>query len=136
MNKNNIQSNLNQITDHLSQNAIKRIFTFNDNCIRILREGENNTNCEANKYNLDYEVRIENKPPELDPTYTQQYIYSNFLKSFFNIKVIADNWIKFADTMIFMEIKMKSLLLDVSSKFDNKLDKKKNFYNIYKEILF
>ena len=134
--QNNIQYNLNQITDHLSQNAIKRIFTFNDNCIRILREGENNTNCDSKKYNFDYEVRIENKPPELDPTYTQQYIYSNFLKSYFNIKVIADNWIKFADTNDFYEGKDEVIALDISSEFENKLDKKRNFYNIYKKSYF
>ena len=117
--QNNIKFKLQEITDHLSQNAIKRIFTFDDNCTRILREGENNIilirqliskravnndgkNCNNKDYNLDYEVRIENKPPELDPTYTQQYVYSNFLNNSLNIKVIADNW--FMDTNDFIDI--------------------------------
>jgi signal transduction histidine kinase len=134
--QNNIQSILSEITNHLSQNAVKRIFTFDDNCIRILREGENNYDCDAGDYSFDYEVRIENKPPALDPTYTQKYIYSNFLNSFFEIKVIADSWIKFADTNDFYGDKDEIIILDVNSKPDNKLEKNKNFYYIYKEFYF
>ena len=132
----NIQSILSEITNHLSQNAVKRIFTFDDNCVRILREGENNSNCDTNDYSFDYEVRIENKPPALDPTYTQQYIYSNFLNSSFNIKVIADNWIKFADTNDFYGDRDEIIALDTNSKLENKLKENSNIYYIYKESYF
>jgi len=132
----NIQFKLNEITNHLSQNAVKRIFTFDDNCVRILREGKNNSNCDVSQFDFDYEVRIENKPPALDPTYTQQYIYSNFLNSSFNIKVIADNWIKFADTNDFYEDRDEIIALDTNSKSDSKLKKNNNIYYIYKEYYF
>ena len=134
--QNNIQSKLDEITNHLGQNAVKRIFTFDDNCIRILREGENNFDCDASEYNSDYEVRIENKPPALDPTYTQQYIYSNFLNSLFDIKVIADNLIKFADTSDFYGDKDEFIVLDVNSKLKNKLEEDNSFYYTYKESYF
>ena len=134
--QNNIQLKLNEITNHLSKNAVKRIFTFDDNCVRILREGENNSNCDDSDYSFDYEVRIENKPPALDPTYTQQFIYSNFLNSLFDIKVIADNWIKFADTNDFYGDKGEIIVLDVNSTFDNELKEDKNFYYIYREFYF
>jgi len=134
--QNNIKFQLNEITNHLSKNAIKRIFTYDDNCVRILREDENNVNCDANDYNVDYEVRIENKPPELDLTYTQQYIYSNFLNNTFSIKVIADNWIKFADTNDFYGEKEEVIVLDIDSKLDNKIEENNNFYYFYKESYF
>ena len=134
--QNNIQFKLNKITNHLSQNAVKRIFTFDDDCVRILREGENNSNCYTNEYSFDYEVRIENKPPELDPTYTQQYIYSNFLNSSFNIRVIADSGITFADTDDYYYDKDDVIVLDVNTKLESALEENKNIYNIYNKFYF
>ena len=46
--KNIIIDQINQITDYLSQNAIKRILTFDDTCNRVLKE--NNSDCNDNNF--------------------------------------------------------------------------------------
>ena len=107
-----VKEKISKISEHLSQNAIKRIANFNDKCTGVPRENKNNKNltvkdpnfyidCDPKNFNNSYEVNIENRPPQLDPTYTQQYIYSNFLNLSFNTKIISDSLIKFADTSDF-----------------------------------
>ncbi len=72
------------ITNYLQTNSILRVPLYNENC----EEKNNNKECE----------NINLSDPELEPSRTQQYVFQNFLKDNFNIKVYNDNWIKFADT--------------------------------------
>ena len=122
---------LNEITDYLSNNAIKRILTFNDNCIRILKE--NNSDCKKNEFiNKNYEDKL----PQLDPTYTQQYIYSNFLDTKLAIKVFAEDWTKFADTDEIYAVEEEIIISDISNSKEEKRLKNMGFYSIYKNIYF
>ena len=123
-----INEQLNEITDYLSQNAIKRILTFDDNCVRILREDADNSNCNPN----DSMNRVYTTRPQLDPTYTQKYIYKNFLNLNLIVKVFADNWIKFADTEDFYVLEEEIVILDIDSKLMQEKDKYVNFFQKYK----
>ncbi|SVE29167.1 uncharacterized protein METZ01_LOCUS482021, partial [marine metagenome] len=126
-----IVNRLNEITDYLSKNAIKRILTFNDNCIRVVKEG--NSECNQNEFlNKNYEDKL----PQLDPTYTQQYIYSNFLDTQLAIKVFAEDWTKFADTDDIYATKEEIIISDISNIEEKKTSKNQGFYSIYKNIYF
>ena len=126
-----INEKTNQITKYLGQNAIKRIFTFDDTCNRVSKES--NLDCISNNF-LD--KNYEDKLPQLDPTYTQEYIYSNFLNTSFNVKIFAENAIKFADTNDFIVKKEDVLILEINESKDNKLKKNINFYQSYKKFYF
>ena len=126
-----ITERLNLITDYLSINAIKRILTFDDTCNRILKEI--NINCEKNSF-LD--KNYEDKLPQLDPTYTQKYIYSNFLNDKVTVRVFDDNWIKFADTNDISTIEEKVIISDINSSKQNKIKKNMSVYQTYKNIYF
>ena len=120
---------LNEIAEYLSQNAIKRILTFNDNCIRILKEDSND--CSQNDFlNKNYE----DKSPQLDPTYTQQYVYSNYLDTKLTIKVFVDDQTKFADTDNIYAVKEEIIISDISNTKDEKTKQNMGFYTIYKNI--
>ena len=127
---------LDEITNHLSKNAIKRILTFDDNCLGIIRKEEEGTSCNAAIQQNNYKVIIENRPPQLDPTYTQQYIYANFLSATTNVKVIAVNLIKFADTDDIFGGEDDIVISDVFSNNLDDLKKNKNFYALYKQYYF
>ena len=129
--KKSFNSQIDQITEYLSTNAIKRILTFDDTCTRISKE--TNVDCLNNDFvdkNYDY------KPPELDPTYTQQYIYSNFQMSNIIVKIFDDNWNKFADTSEFYTGEEEILILDIDSEFIKKKPQTIGFYSLYKKIYF
>ena len=64
----------NKITNFLSNNSIKRIPLFNENCENI---------------DLEQECEINVSEPVLDPTITQDYIMQNFLN-----KALAENTFK------------------------------------------
>ena len=54
-------------------------------------------NKEADLVSKNYD----DQPPQLDRTYTEQYIYSNFLESPLTVKVLDNEEIVFADTSEF-----------------------------------
>ena len=126
-----ILEKLDQISTYLSQNAIKRILTFDDTCNRILKES--NLNCSQNNF-LDKNYK--DKHPQLDPTYTQQYIYSNFLSSTLNVKVIADNLIKFVDTDNFYGGENEVVILDINADTNEKFNEDVEIYNSTIQISF
>ena len=126
-----VTNKLDEISNYLSKNAIKRILTFNDNCIRVLKE--ENSNCNQNEFiNRNYEDKL----PQLDPTYTQQYIYSNFLDTQLTIKVFAEDWTKFADTAETYAIEEEIIISDISDTKEEKTPQNQGFYFIYKHIYF
>ena len=132
--KNKITYQLKEITDYLSKNAIKRILTFDDNCNRILREDD--INCDYQNTNDVIDKNYEDKLPQLDPTYTQQYIYSKYSSSNLTVKVFSDNWLKLADTNDFYSGKEDVVIMDIDSKIINEKIKNYNFYQQYKKIYF
>ena len=122
---------LNDITDYLSKNAIKRILTFNDSCIRVVKES--NRECNQNEF---LSKNYEDKLPQLDPTYTQKYIYSNFLDTKLAIKVFAADWTKFADTDEIYGAEEEIIISDISSIKEKTSYKNQDYYSIYKNIYF
>ena len=127
-----ITSQLDEITNYLSNNAIKRILTFNDTCNSVSKESSRELARIEWGENSFLDKNYEDKTPQLDQTYTQQYIYSNFLNYSFNVKVFADNWIKFADTNDFYGGKEDIVVLDINSEIINDIDKNISFYTSYK----
>ena len=128
---NTINLQLNDITNYLSSNAIKRVFTFDDSCNRVSKEA--NLNC---KFDNVVDYNYEDKLPQLDPTYTQQYIYSNFLNSNLTIKVFADDWTKFADTDTFYVGEEDVVIMDIDSELTEENIDKQSFYFRYKNLYF
>ena len=131
-----VTSQLDEITNYLSNNAIKRILTFNDTCNSVSEESNRELariGCDENNF-LD--KNYEDKPPQLDPTYTQQYIYSNFSNYSFIVKVFADNWIKIADTNDFYIGKEDIVVQDINSEIITDIKKNIGFYESYKSIYF
>jgi len=129
--KNLIENKLNIISDYLIKNAIKRPYSFNDTCSGIITEEE--INCE---YDNKINENIQDNPPQLDPTFTQKYIYSNYSNNKIIVRVFDDNLIKFADTNNIFPIQEEIIISDIEDK--NSLDFKENlnFYNYYKNIYF
>ena len=60
-------------------------------------------------------VPVEYQPPQLDITYTQQYIYSNFLDSELTVKIYDDNWSILADTSEFYVAEEEVIIMDIDS---------------------
>ena len=126
-----IFSQLDEITTYLSKNAIKRVFTFNDTCNRVSKEA--NINCKQNDV---FDKNYEDKTPQLDPTYTQEFIYSNYSKSQIIVKVFADDWTKFADTDSFYAGKEDVVIMDIDSEAVQENTINKGLYLKYKNIYF
>ena len=137
-----ISNQINQISEYLAKNAIKRILTFDDTCNSVnsnvygaINRELSRIKCnENNLLNKNYEDKL----PQLDPTYTQQYIYSNFLNTKLNIRVLADNLIKYADTDDVYSYEDKVFISDI----DSNINKNKNnfdnlsFYKKYEKKYF
>ena len=134
--KNEISEKLKKISENLRQNAIKQIPTFDDFCNRASKESNREVarlECNKNKLsnnNIDYQ------PVQLDLTYTQQYIYSNFLNSSLIVKVFKDDGLKFVDTNEAYSDDEDVIFLDIDSKIEEKIIQNINFYKSYKEIYF
>ena len=126
-----IEEKINIITEYLEKNAITRILTFNDSCNRISKEA--NIDCRKNTF-LD--KNYEDQLPQLDPTYTQQYIYSNFLNSSLNIKVINDKLMKLADTNDIYGDKNEVIISDIDTSIKLENNQSSGFYNLYKKKYF
>ena len=135
-NKKLINFQLTEITSYLSKNAIKRILTFDDSCNTVSNEQnreEARVGCQENNL-LD--KNYEDKPPQLDPTYTQQYIYSNYLNSSFVVKVFGENWIKFADTNDYYPAVEEVVIMDINSNMEVKTQINIGFYELYQNYYF
>ena len=131
-----INLKLNEITSFLSKNAVKRIMTFDDSCNRTsIGTNRESSRLDCEEDNLETQ-KYQNQSPQLDPTYTQEYIYSNFLKTSFNVKVFDENWIKFADTEDFYYAQDEVIILEIDDEINKRKLKKLNFYQIYKKHYF
>ena len=139
-----INSKLYETTKYLSDNAIQRIFTFDDSCssvpetlesgeIKIENREEYRTDCkEADLISKNYEDQL----PQLDITYTQQYIYSNFLDSELTVKIYDDNWTILADTSEFYVAEEEVIIMDIDSNDKKNNQKNDNFYLTYQKVYF
>ena len=111
-----------KITKFLSNNSIKRIPLFNENCDSI----ESNQECE-----------IKVSEPVLDPTITQDFVMQNFLNTNLDVIVYNDDWIKFADTND-MYVNTEVIEIDINENIEYKnnfLEKYRSFYiNFFNEF--
>jgi len=130
-----IYSQLGETTNYLSKNAIKRIMTFDDSCNSVYEKNREEARMGCKENNL-LDKNYEDKPLQLDPTYTQQYIYSNFLNSELTLKVFADDWTKFADTNDFYVDEEEVIIMDINSTTVENEKERINFYQVYKNIYF
>jgi len=131
-----INLQLNEITNYLSKNAVKRILTFDDSCNSVFAEQNREEARIGCKENDLLDKNYEDKPLQLDPTHTQQYIYSNFLNSELTLKVFADDWTKFADTNDFYVGEEEIVIMDINSETAENDKANINFYQTYKNIYF
>ena len=126
-----IEDKLDLITDYLVKNAIKRPYSFDDTCSGIIVEKK--TNCDLkNTVNKN----IQDNPPELDPTFTQKYIYSNFSNVGIIIKVFDDNLTKYADTNNIFPIQEEIIISDIVDVNTLEFKENLNLYTYYKNIYF
>jgi len=126
-----IEDKLDLITDYLVKNAIKRPYSFDDTCSGIIIEKK--TNCDLkNTVNKN----IQDNPPELDPTFTQKYIYSNFSNVGIIIKVFDDNLTKYADTNNIFPIQEEIIISDIVDVNTVEFKENLNLYTYYKNIYF
>jgi signal transduction histidine kinase len=136
--KNNriIVEKINQISSYLSVNAVKRIMTFDESCNSV-SEGTNRESARitCNENNL-LDKNYKDQPPQLDPTYTEQYVYSNFLNTSLQIKVFDSDWIKIVDTDNHYNIKDEVVISDIDEKIQPKKKNKLDFYKSYKTSYF
>ncbi|MDC0195063.1 hypothetical protein OAJ82_02210, partial [Alphaproteobacteria bacterium] len=84
------QKKIKQITDYLSKHAVKRILTFDDSCNSTSEKPNRELAriaCDKKNFlNKNYEDKL----PQLDPTFSQQYIFSNNMDEEVRIKIISD----------------------------------------------
>ena len=131
-----INYQLTEITSYLSKNAIKRILTFDDSCNTVSEEQNREEARVGCKENNLLDKNYKDKPPQLDPTYTQQYIYSNYLNSSFIVKVFGENWIKFADTKDYYPAVEEVVIMDINSNMVVKTEMNIGFYELYQNYYF
>ena len=129
--KNFIETKLNLITKYLIKNAIKRPYSFDDRCSDI--DSEKNINCELD---TDLNKSIQNNPPELDPTFSQKYIYSNFADLDIIIRVFDDNLTKYVDTNNIVPIKEEIIISNIVDQNNLQIKEKTNLYLYYKKKYF
>ena len=112
----------NKIKNFLSNNSIKRIPLFNENCETI----NSNQECEINV-----------SEPVLDPTITQNFVMQNFLNTKLDVIVYNDDWIKFADTND-MYVNTEVVEIDINAKMENSynfIEKYRSFYiNFFNQL--
>lgn len=127
---------INNISNYLGINAVKRILSFDESCNSV-SEG---TNRESARISCDENNLLDNnyqdKSPQLDPTYTQQYIYSNFLNTKLDIKVFGKNMLKIADTNNIYNPKDKVIISDIDNTLMKGNEENINFYRKYKKNYF
>ena len=118
-----IEGKLNVITNYLVKNAIKRPYSFDDSCSGIIIEKKINCELQNNK-----NKNIQDNPPELDPTFTQKYIYSNFSDVSISVRVFDDNLIKYADTSNIVPIQEEIIISDIVGSNSIEFKENLNFY--------
>ena len=126
-----IEDRSNLITNYLIKHAIKRPYFFDDSC-----SGKNiaqRANCEI-KINADRNI-LDN-PPELDPTFTQNYIYSNFSDVGINIRIFDHNLINYVDTINVFPVQEEIVILDIESINTLEDERSLNFYTYYQGVYF
>ena len=126
-----IEDKLDLITSYLVKNAVKRPYSFDDTCSGIIAEKK--INCDL-KNNVN--KNIQDNPPELDPTFTQKYIYSNFSDVGIIIRVFNDNLTKYADTNNIYPIQEEITISDIVDVNTSEFKENFNFYTYYKDIYF
>ena len=126
-----IEFKSNIITSYLIKNAIKRPYSFDDSCSGIITEKE--INCE---FENNINENIQDNPPQLDPTFTQKYIYSNFSDNKITVRVFDDNLIKYADTNNIFSTQEEIIISDIADKNTIEFKENLNFYNYYKNFYF
>ena len=126
-----IENKLNLITNYLVKNAIKRPYSFDDSCSGIIIEKKIKCDSETNT-----NKNIQDNPPELDPTFTQKYIYSNFSNSGIIVRVFDDNLIKYADTNNIFPTQEEIIISDIEEDKILEIAQNINFYSIYKKNYF
>ena len=126
-----IERRLNIISEYLVKNAIKRPYSFDDSCSGFLVYKK--ITCKSNE-NLN--KNIQDNPPELDPTFTQKYIYSNFADDNISIRVFADNLIKYVDTDDIYLSGEEIIISDIQNLDKSENIEKINIYNYYKSYYF
>ena len=125
-----------QITDYLSKHAVKRILTFDDSCNSASKKANRElARIECDKKNF-LDKNYEDKLPQLDPTSSQQYIFSNNIDAKVRIKIISDQGIKLVDTDNLYDDVGEVIISDIGIKNKEINKKNYNFYLIYKQIYF
>ena len=125
-----------QITDYLSKHAVKRILTFDDSCNSTSEKPNRElARIECDKQNF-LDKNYEDKQPQLDPTFSQQYIFSNNMDEEVRIKVISDQGIKLVDTDNFYGDIGEVVISDIGVKNQEIKNNNYNFYLAYKKIYF
>ena len=129
---------LKEITSYLEKNSIINIPLYQTNYrCRIIDKDDNlyrEINCENENLFID---TLQLSDRELERFVVEQYIYNNYSKKDFNIKIFNDNWIEIADSddpYLSMDVNES----DIFEKKQNQtsiLDKyNKKYYNIFNNI--
>ena len=125
-----------QITDYLSKHAVKRILTFDDSCNSTSEKPNRElARIECDKQNF-LDKNYEDKQPQLDPTFSQQYIFSKNMDEEVRIKIISDQGIKLVDTDNFYGDIGEVVISDIGVKNKETKNNNYNFYLVYKQIYF
>ncbi len=130
-----INMQTNEITTYLQKNAVKRIPQFNEEeCKRLNNLDKKNQNNIS--FNCGAKILSE---PLLDPSATQDYLFSKFLNLNNHIRIYDVNLIKYADTESFfsaaevVEVTIQELPNDIE---DQKNPEDINIFTKYKEQYF
>ena len=92
-----IKNNLYDITNYLSDQAVKRIPEFHVKSCLISKDHQIviAPKClEDNRKTYEKKLFSETSDLQLDPTFTQEYILDNYINKDNSIKVYDDTWIK------------------------------------------
>ena len=129
---------LKEITNYLEKNSIINIPLYQTNYrCRVIDKDDNlyrEINCENENLFID---TLQLSDRELERFVVEQYIYNNYSKKDFNIKIFNDNWIEIADS----DDPYLSMDVNESDIFEKKknqtsiLDKyNEKYYNIFNNI--
>ncbi len=129
---------LKEITNYLEKNSIINIPLYQTNYrCRVIDKDDNlyrEINCENENLFID---TLQLSDRELERFVVEQYIYNNYSKKDFNIKIFNDNWIEIADS----DDPYLSMDVNESDIFEKKknqtsiLDKyNEKYYNIFNDI--
>ncbi len=129
---------LKEITSYLEKNSIINIPLYQTNYrCRVIDKDDNlyrEINCENENLFID---TLQLSDRELERFVVEQYIYNNYSKKDFNIKIFNDNWIEIADSddpYLSMDVNESEIFEKTQNK-TSILDKyNENYYNIFNNI--